>query len=86
MPSYLVSAAAVADDGQSKQLPQTLLLSEALSGDTTAAATDTSLGTVKQAANIAAVAVPFADLTAAANAHNALLAALKAAGVMVPDA
>ena len=37
-------------------------------------------------ANIAAVAVPFADLTAAATAHNALLAALKAGGVMVADA
>lgn len=37
------------------------------------------------AANIAAVAVPFADLTAAANAHNALLSALKAAGLMVAD-
>jgi hypothetical protein len=32
------------------------------------------------------VAVPFADLTAAATAHNALLAALKAGGVMVADA
>lgn len=37
------------------------------------------------AANIAAVAVPFADLTAAANAHNALLAALKTAGLMIAD-
>lgn len=41
---------------------------------------------ITPAANIAAVAVPFADLTAAANAHNALLAALKAAGLMVADA
>lgn len=37
------------------------------------------------AANIAAVASPFASLTAAADAHNALLAALKAAGLMVAD-
>lgn len=41
---------------------------------------------MEPAANIAAVAVPFADLTAAANAHNALLAALKTAGLMVADA
>lgn len=36
-------------------------------------------------ANIAAVSSPFASLTAAADAHNALLAALKAGGVMVDD-
>lgn len=45
-------------------------------------ATTTTEGTVKQAAFIDSVAVPFADLTAAATAHNALLTALKAAGVM----
>lgn len=36
-------------------------------------------------ANIPAVDVPFASLTAAAEAHNALLAALKAGGIMVDD-
>jgi hypothetical protein len=46
------------------------------------AATTTTLGTVKQAAHIANAAVPFADLTAAANAYNALLAAMQAAGQM----
>lgn len=45
-------------------------------------ATPTVEGTVKQAAFIAQVAVPFADLTAAATAHNALLTALKNAGIM----
>lgn len=50
------------------------------------AATTATNGTVKQAAFIAQVTVPFADLTAAATAHNALLTALKAAGVMKPTA
>lgn len=45
-------------------------------------ATTTTPGTVKQAAHIANVTVPFADLTAAANAYNALLAALQLAGQM----
>jgi len=45
-------------------------------------ATTTVAGTVKQATHIANAAVPFADLTAAANAYNALLAALQAAGQM----
>lgn len=49
-------------------------------------ATPTVEGTVKQAVFIAQVAVPFADLTAAATAHNALLTALKDAGVMKPTA
>lgn len=40
---------------------------------------DTMTGT---APTIADSAVPFADLTAAANAHNALLAALRARGVL----
>ncbi len=39
---------------------------------------------LKRGAAIANVAVPFADLTAAANAHNALLAQLRAAGVIAP--
>jgi hypothetical protein len=46
------------------------------------AATTTTAGTVKQAAHIANATVPFADLTAAANAYNALLAALQTAGQM----
>lgn len=49
-------------------------------------ATPTVEGTVKQAVFIAQVTVPFADLTAAATAHNALLTALKNAGVMKPTA
>lgn len=51
-----------------------------------APATTAVNGTVKQAAFIAQVTVPFADLTAAATAHNALLTALKTAGVMKPTA
>ena len=49
---------------------------------TVAPATTATAGVVKQAIHIANSAVPFADLTAAANAHNALLAALQTAGVM----
>jgi hypothetical protein len=45
-------------------------------------ATTTTAGTVKQTAHIANVTVPFADLTAAANAYNALLAALQLSGQM----
>lgn len=37
-------------------------------------------------ANIAATTVPFASLTTAAQAYNALLTALKDAGVMEADA
>lgn len=46
------------------------------------AATTTVAGVVKEAAHIAPVTVPFADLTAAANAYNALLTNLIAAGQM----
>ena len=45
-------------------------------------ATTAAYGVVKQSAHIANAAVPFADLTAAANAYNALLAALQTAGLM----
>lgn len=45
-------------------------------------ATKTVNGTVKQAALVPAAAVPFADLTAAANAYNALRTALINAGIM----
>lgn len=45
-------------------------------------ATTAAFGTVKQVVHIANVAVPFADLTAAANSFNGLLAALQTAGVM----
>lgn len=46
------------------------------------AATTTTLGVVKQSAFIANATSPFASLTAAADAYNALLAALQAAGLM----
>lgn len=58
----------------------TVKVSELAAGIATA--TTTTPGTVKQAAHIANVAVPFADLTAAANAYNSLLAALQDAGQM----
>lgn len=45
-------------------------------------ATTTVEGTVKQAVNVPAAAVPFADLTAAANAYNALRTALINSGQM----
>ena len=45
-------------------------------------ATTTVEGTVKQGAFVAAAAVPFADLTAAANAYNALRTSLINAGVL----
>lgn len=47
-----------------------------------AAATLATAGAVKQAANVAAVSVPFADLTAAANAFNAMRTAFVNAGQM----
>lgn len=46
------------------------------------AATLTVAGVVEQAAFVAAAAVPFADLTAAANKVNEILTAMKAAGQM----
>lgn len=52
------------------------------SGGVIPAATTTTNGTVKKAATVAAAAVPFADLTAAANKVNEILTSLKAAGVM----
>lgn len=45
-------------------------------------ATATVAGTVKKAATVAAAAVPFADLTAAANAYNALRTSLINAGIL----
>jgi hypothetical protein len=54
----------------------------ALASSSGTPATTTTLGVVKQAAHIANSAVPFADLTAAANAYNALLAGLQTAGLM----
>ncbi len=56
----------------------------AVSGATPVAplATETVAGIVKKADNVPAAAVPFADLTAAANAYNALRTALINAGVM----
>lgn len=52
------------------------------SGTAIPAATKTVAGIVKQAANVPAAAVPFADLTAAANAYNALRTALINADLM----
>lgn len=49
-------------------------------------ATPTVEGTVKQAAFIAQVTPDFATLAAATTAHNALLTALKNAGIMKPTA
>lgn len=46
------------------------------------AATTTTAGVVKKAAAVPAAAVPFADLTAAANAYNALRTSLINAGVL----
>lgn len=48
-------------------------------------ATPTVEGTVKQAAFIAQVTPDFATLAAATAAHNALLTALKNAGIMAPS-
>lgn len=45
-------------------------------------ATTTVNGTVKKAATVPAAAVPFADLTAAANAYNALRTSLINAGIL----
>jgi hypothetical protein len=57
-------------------------IGDLVGGSTVPNATTATAGIVKQAAHIANSAVPFADLTAAANAHNALLAALQTAGLM----
>lgn len=56
----------------------------AVSGSTPVAplATETVAGIVKRADNVPAAAVPFADLTAAANAYNALRTSLINAGIM----
>jgi hypothetical protein len=45
-------------------------------------ATETTAGTVLQAEFVANGAVPYADLTAAANHVNSILASLQAAGIM----
>lgn len=57
---------------------------KALAGTVSSAApaTLTTAGTVKKGAFVAAAAVPFADLTAAANAYNALRTSLINAGVL----
>ena len=51
-------------------------------GSTVPASTTTVAGIALQAAYIADATSPFASLTAAADAYNALLAALQAAGLM----
>lgn len=45
-------------------------------------ATSTTAGTVKQGATVPAAAVPFASLTDAANAYNALRTSLRNAGII----
>lgn len=60
------------NDVQTRGAPQLIEISEAV-GDATGFA---------QAALVAAAAVPFADLTAAANKVNEILTALKNAGLM----
>ncbi len=60
-------------------LPKDTPISEILSG---AAATTTEAGSMLQAAFVADGAVPYADLTAAANHVNSILASLQAAGIM----
>lgn len=51
-------------------------------GSTVPAATTATAGIVKQSTHIAAATVPFADLSAAATAYNALLTAMQTAGLM----
>lgn len=51
-------------------------------GATVPVATTTTNGTVKKAATVPAATVPFADLTAAANAYNALRTSLINAGIL----
>lgn len=58
------------------------LVAKLNAGGALPSATTTTTGAVKQAAFVAAAAVPFADLTAAANAFNALRTALINAGVL----
>lgn len=48
------------------------------------AATATQAGAVKRGVAVANGAVPFADLTAAANKVNELLASLRTAGIIAP--
>jgi len=55
-------------------------------GTLVSAATLTVNGTVKKAAFVAAAPVPFADLTAAANAYNALRTSLINAGHLAATA
>lgn len=57
-------------------------LVDSLELDAASVATTTEAGVVKKAATVAAAAVPFADLTAAANKVNEILTSLKAAGIM----
>lgn len=55
---------------------------EAVEAGATPLATTATAGTVKKAATVAAAAVPFADLTAAANSFNALRTSLINAGIL----
>lgn len=84
----MVKVTPVDSNGQGKGMERLVPLSEVNAGAVAAVpeATPSVEGTVKQAANVAASAVPYADLTAAANHVNSILTALKNAGIMVPDA
>lgn len=72
-PIKLTSRAAIAGE----KAPQPFVVV----GDSPSASL-TVIGGAKKAAHINNASVPFADLTAAANAYNALLAAMQAAGQM----
>lgn len=70
----------ITEDGKTTNgVEELLTLGEVFGGAT---ATATTAGAVRQAGVVAPAAVPFADLTAAANKVNEILTALKAAGVM----
>ncbi len=76
-------AIALGDDFNGAQKKAIVVaLGQVLDAGVVAAATTSTNGTVKQAATVAAAAVPFADLTAAANKVNEILTAVKAAGQM----
>lgn len=70
-----VGGQSVSTNGVEELLPLGTVLS-------TTTGTTTQAGAMRQAANVPAAAVPFADLTAAANAYNALRTALINAGLM----
>ena len=80
----LVKVTPVDADGEGKGVEVLKSLTELTAA--LPAATETASGTVMQVANIAAEGGDFGSLTAVTTAWNGLLAAMKAAGVMVDDA